>query len=94
VESPSTLVASVAVRFFQHLPPAFMTEVFDIPQFHLADTAFGSVEWLQAMRQRRHSVIVGVRCDRKLANGRQVCHLDKKGKQVRLDGLAFPVTLS
>ncbi len=58
----------------------------------LADTAFGSVKFLQAMRQRRYPVMVGVRYDRKLSDGRQVCDLGKKGQQVKLDGLSFPVT--
>ncbi|GAB4379698.1 MAG: hypothetical protein Kow00121_34340 [Elainellaceae cyanobacterium] len=60
----------------------------------LANTAFGSVEFLKAMPKRRHSVIVGVRCDRKLADGRQVCDLAKKGQQVRLEGLSFLVTIA
>ncbi|HEY9741837.1 MAG TPA: IS701 family transposase, partial [Coleofasciculaceae cyanobacterium] len=60
----------------------------------LADTAFGSVDFLKAVRQRRYPAIVGVRCDRKLQDGRQVCGLCKRGQQVRLDGLSFPVTIS
>ncbi len=60
----------------------------------LADTAFGSVEFLKAMRKHRYPVIVGVRSDRKLSDGRQVCDLVKKGQQVTLEGLSFPVTLS
>jgi hypothetical protein len=35
-----------------------------------------------------------VRCDRKLADGRQLRDLLKKGQQVTLDGLSFPVTIS
>ncbi len=60
----------------------------------LADTAFSSVQFLQAMKKRRLAVIVGVRCDRKLADGRQLRDLLKKGQQVTLDGLSFPVTIS
>jgi hypothetical protein len=46
----------------------------------LGDTAFGSVEFLKAMRKWRYPVIVGVRCDRKLADGRAVCDLAKKNR--------------
>ena len=60
----------------------------------LADAAFGSVDLLKGVRQRRYRAIVGVRCDRKLQDARQVCHLCKRGQQVRFDGLSFPVTIS
>lgn len=83
--------AQLAVRLIDTLPKKLLKAFRAIV---LADTAFASVEFLQAMRLRRHSVIAGVRCDRKLADGRQVCHLVKKGQQVRLDGLDFPVTIS
>lgn len=83
--------AQLAVRLIDTLPKS-LVQAFRV--FILADTAFGSVEFLKAMRKRRHPVIVGVRCDRKLADGRQVCDLAKKGQQVKLDGLSFPVTIS
>ena len=51
----------------------------------LVDTAFGSVDFLKGVRQRRYPAIIGVRCDRKLQDGRQVCDLCKRGQQVRLD---------
>lgn len=83
--------AQLAIRLIDTLPKPLVS-AFRI--LILADTAFGSVQFLNAMRKRRHSVIVGVRHDRKLADGRQVCDLAKKGQQVRLEGLAFPVTLA
>lgn len=83
--------AQLAVRLIQTLPQS-LTQAFRV--IILADTAFGSVEFLKAMRKRRYPVIVGVRCDRKLADGRQVCDLVKKGQQVKLDGLPFPVTIA
>lgn len=83
--------AQLAIRLIDTLP-AKLTKAFRV--MILADTAFGSVEFLQAMRKRRHSVIVGLRCDRKLADGRQVCNLAKQGQQVMLDGLSFPVTIA
>lgn len=83
--------AQLAIRLIDTLPRQ-LTHAFRV--VILADTAFGSVEFLKAMRQRRYAVIVGVRCDRKLSDGRQVCELGKKGQQVRLEGLSFPVTIS
>lgn len=87
--SPSA--ANLAIRLIRTVPQK-LTRAFRV--IILADTAFGSVEFLQAMRQRRYPVIVGVRYDRKLSDGRQVCDLGKKGQQVKLDGLSFPVTIS
>ncbi len=81
----------LAIRLIDTLPQPLVS-AFRI--IILADTAFGSVEFLNAMRKRCHSVIVGVRYDRKLADGRQVCDLAKKGQQVRLEGLSFPVTIA
>ncbi|WP_088894793.1 transposase [Leptolyngbya ohadii] len=82
--------AQLAVRLINTLPKNLMQAYRVIV---LADTAFGSVEFLKAMRKRRYPLIVGVRCDRKLSDGRQVCSLVKQGQQVRLEGLSFPVTL-
>ncbi len=83
--------AQLAVRLIDTLPSS-VVKAFRV--IILADTAFGSVEFLTAMRTRRHPVIVGVRYDRKLTDGRPVSHLVKKGQQVRLKGLSFPVTIS
>ncbi len=60
----------------------------------LADTAFGSIEFLHGIRKLKYHAIVGVRVDRKLVNGRRLRHLHKRGLQVRLVGLNFPVTVS
>jgi hypothetical protein len=60
----------------------------------LADTAFGSVEFLHAARQLKYHVITGVRCDRKLQDKRSVADLCKRGQQGQLVGLKFPVSVS
>ncbi|MBD2259312.1 transposase [Pseudanabaena sp. FACHB-2040] len=60
----------------------------------LADTAFGSVEFLKGIRQLRLHAITGVRCDRRLRDKRQLVHLHKPGQQVYLQGLPFPVTIA
>jgi hypothetical protein len=60
----------------------------------LADTAFGSVEFLHGIRKLKYHAIVGVRVDRKLVDGRILRHLHKRGQQVQFVGLKFPVTVS
>ncbi|HIK42735.1 transposase [Thermoleptolyngbya sp. M55_K2018_002] len=83
--------AQLAVRLIESVPKV-LVQAFRVVV--LADTAFGSVLFLKAMRKRRYPVIVGVRCDRKLADGRKVQDLASKGQQVVLEGLSFPVTIS
>ena len=60
----------------------------------LADTAFGSNEFVTQVRQLKHHALVGLRCNRKLDDGRTLTQLHKRGQQLRLLGLKFPVHLS
>lgn len=60
----------------------------------LADAAKGSNEFVTTVPQILHHTLVGVRCDRKLEDGRSLAQLHKRGQQVRLSGLKFPVYLS
>jgi hypothetical protein len=60
----------------------------------LVDTAFGTVDFLHGIRKLKYHAIAGVRCDRQLIDGRSVCDLHKRGQQVRLVGLKFPVCVS
>jgi hypothetical protein len=60
----------------------------------LADTAFGSVDFLKGIRKLQLHVITGIRDDRCLSDRRQLFQLHKPGQQVRLKGLAFPVTVA
>ncbi|MEM0980642.1 MAG: transposase [Cyanobacteria bacterium P01_H01_bin.58] len=60
----------------------------------LADTAFGSVEFLEGIRQLKLHAITGVRYDRKLSDGRQLFQLHKPGQRVYLQGLSCPVTIA
>jgi hypothetical protein len=46
------------------------------------------------VRKLRHHLIVGVRCDRILADGRAVSALHKAGSQVQLKGLNLVVTIA
>jgi hypothetical protein len=60
----------------------------------LADTAFGSVDFLRGIRQLKLHAITGVRYDRCLHDGRPLFHLHQPGQQVRLKGLPFAVTVA
>lgn len=42
----------------------------------------------------KHQALVGIRCDRKLEDGRSVAQLHLRGQQLRLSGLKFPVHVS
>ena len=83
--------AQLGLRLIGTLPKK-LTKAFRV--IILADTAFGSVDFLKGVRKRRYAAVVGVRYNRKLQDGRQVWALCKRGQQVRLDGLSFPVTIS
>ncbi|MDX2243217.1 MAG: transposase [Leptolyngbyaceae cyanobacterium bins.302] len=63
----------------------------------LADTEFGTVDFLAAVKQRSWRAVVGMRCNRKLADGRslkQLCRTGKRGQQVYLAGISYPLTVS
>ncbi len=60
----------------------------------LADTAFGSNEFVTRVRQLKHHALIGIRCNRKLEDGRTLAQLHKRGQQLRLLGLKFSVHLS
>ena len=60
----------------------------------MADTAFGSVEFLHGVRQLKYHAVTGVAISRKLIDGRVLRHLHKQGQQVRLVGLTFPPAVS
>ena len=65
--------------------PKSLTKHFQV--MILADTAFGSVEFLHKIRKLKYHAIVGVRYDRQLADGRCLKHLHKRGQQVRFVGV-------
>jgi len=60
----------------------------------LADAGFCSYEFLKALRQMRLPVVIGIPCNRKLRDGRQLRLLHRRGQQVYLHGLEFPVWVS
>jgi len=83
--------AQLGLRLVQSLPSS-LTQHFQV--LILVDTAFGSVEFLTGIRKLKYHAIAGVRCDRRLLDGRSVAQLHKRGQQLRLVGLKFPVSLS
>lgn len=88
-DTPSPV--QLGLRLLAGLPKT-LTQHFNV--LVLADTAFGSIEFLQGVRQLKYHAITGLRCDRKLADGRRLAQLHKRGQQVRLASLKFPVSLS
>jgi hypothetical protein len=83
--------AQLGLKLVTGLPKS-LTKHFQV--MILADTAFGSVEFLHRIRQLTYHAITGVRYDRLLVDGRCLKHLHKPGQQVRLVGLKFPVSVS
>lgn len=83
--------AELGLRLVKSLPKILVKQ-FEV--LILADTAFGSNQFVVKVRQLKHHALVGVRCDRKLKDRRSLAQLHKRGQQVRLSGLKFPVCLS
>lgn len=85
--SPAQLGLKLVKRLPSSLTQHFQTII-------LADTAFGSVEFLEGVRQLKYHAVTGVSISRKLADGRFIRRLHQQGQQVYLFGLNFPVTVS
>lgn len=87
----TTSPAKLGLKLVQHLPKSLKLNFYVMI---LADTAFGSVEFIHGIRKLKYHAITGVPVDRKLVDGRVLRHLHKQGQQVRLVGLKFPVTVA
>ena len=87
--SPSQLAAKLLNNL-----PTIMTKSFKI--YVLGDTGFGTIRLLTKIRDKafNHHAIVGISQSRTLKDGRKVSSIKKKGQQVYLTGLNFPVYLS
>jgi len=83
--------AYLAIRLIDTLPQA-LRDAFRLRC--LADTAFGSITFLKAMKKRHIPLIVGLSAARTLADGRQVRQLVRRGQRVRLHGVPFDVSIS
>ncbi len=82
--------AQLGLKLVKRLPH-LLTSHFQV--MILADTAFGSVEFLHGIRKLKFHAITGLPINRKLIDGRTVRHLHKQGQQLHLAGLKFPVTV-
>lgn len=60
----------------------------------LADSAFGSIAFLEGVRELQFHAITGIRSDRKLTDGRSVAQLKTRGGQANLFGLKPTVHVS
>lgn len=69
----------------------------NVPVIVLADTEFGTIEFLAAVRKRSWRAVVGMRCTRKMQDGRSLKQLyrnGKRGQQICLAGISEPLTVS
>ena len=87
----TTTPAQLGLKLLRTLPSK-LTRRFRVQV--LADTGFSSVEFLNGVKKLRHQAIVGIPNNRKLADGRQIKMLGKKGQQVKLSGWDGVVTVS
>ncbi len=88
--SPSQLACKLLARVPKTLTKRFTVIV-------LADTEFGTVEFLTAVRKRRWRAVVGMRSNRRMENGKPLKSLyrqSKRGQQVRVAGIEVPLTVS
>ena len=88
--SPSQL----ACKLLATVPHALSQNV---PVIVLADTEFGTIEFLAAVRKRSRRAVVGMRCTRKMQDGRSLKQLyrnGKRGQQICLAGISEPLTVS
>ena len=80
--------AQLGLQLLRRLPKS-LTKRFQI--LVLADTAFGSIDFLEGTKQLEYPTIVGVRKDRKQQVGGPISQLSHRGQQTHLVGLSFPV---
>ncbi|MEO0684824.1 MAG: transposase [Cyanobacteria bacterium J06649_11] len=83
--------AQLGLKLIKGLP-SLLTKHFKV--IILADTAFGSIDFLHGVRKLKYHAITGLSISRKLVDGRVLRHLHKQGQQVYLVGLNFPVTVA
>lgn len=88
--SPSQL----ACKLLTTVPAALVKNT---PVIVLADTEFGTINFLDAVRKRSWRAVVGMRCNRKLSDGRNLKQLYRHGKRGQLlyvEGIPYPLTIS
>ncbi len=86
-----TSPAQLGLRLIQQLPDA-LTRAYRLQV--LADGGFASQEFLTGLKQLKIPALVGCAGSRTLKDGRQLRHLARRGQQVELHNLSFPVWVS
>ena len=88
--SPVQLACKLLARVPKTLTKRFTVVV-------LADTEFGTVEFLQAVQKRQWRAVVGMRGNRQMENGKPhnpLYRTGRRGQQVRFVGMSKPLTVS
>jgi hypothetical protein len=85
--TPAQLALKMVCRLPKQLTRQFQVKI-------LADSAFGTKEFIHGIRKLKYHAILGIGCNRKLVDGRSVKDLCHRGQQLKLVGLDFPVTIS
>lgn len=88
----ATSPASSGLKMVKSLPKKLTKHFKEV--MVLVDTGFGSVQFLHDVREKNFHVIAGIACTRKLIDGRCVAQLHKRGQQLYLQSLKFPVYIS
>jgi hypothetical protein len=87
----STTAAELGLKLLASLP-SWVHKRFRVVV--LADGGFGVADFLEGLAERDLQGLSGMRYDRKLEDGRSLHELRRKGQEVRLKGLKFPVWCS
>jgi hypothetical protein len=88
----ATSPASLGLKMVKSLPKKLTKHFKQV--MVLVDTGFGTVQFIQSVRKKKYHIIAGIARTRKLIDGRCVAQLHKRGQQLRLQGLKFPVYVS
>lgn len=83
--------AQLGLKLLSNLPKSF-TKHFHV--MVLADTAFGSADFISGVRALKYHAVTGLLSSRRLADGRRLRRLHKRGQQVHLQGFKKPVWVS
>lgn len=83
--------AQLGLKLLRNLPKSF-TKHFQV--MILADTAFGSADFIHGVRALKYHAVTGLLSSRRLTDGRRLKRLHKRGQHLRLQGFHFPVWVS
>ena len=84
--------AQLALKLLRTLPAALL-KAKRTPRLH-ADGGFESAEFIQGVLAKGLDIVIGVRCSRKLEEGRSVQEILTRGEMVKPRGLHQPMCLS